>query len=342
MYDIGKIIKKLRIKNGMTQEVLAQKLCISCQAISKWENGASLPDVLILPELSVIFGVTIDEIFEITDDSHMERIQNMLCNNRILSEEDFHYANQYLLDKINSGVRNPKYFTLLADLYNHISDGYKIVAEKYAKEALEIEPENKDNHCALRRAKNGVISDWNVSNHHELIDYYKNFVKLNPTYSKGYLWLLDNLLADGRVSEAEEVLEQLRQLENNYLINLYQGEIYKVKGCLQEAYKEWKKMPRQYPTEWLAYFSFADCMAKACRYDEAVLYFNKATEIQPKPRYTDAFEAIAHIEEICGNYNAAIEARKNEIQLLNEEWNITLGEMVDFPKREIERLKGCK
>jgi tetratricopeptide (TPR) repeat protein len=154
--------------------------------------------------------------------------------------------------------------------------------------------------------------------------------------------LLDNLLADGRVSEAEEVLEQLRQLENNYLINLYQGEIYKVKGCLQEAYKEWEKMPRLYPTEWLAYFSLADCMAKACRYDEAVLYFSKATEIQSKPRYTDAFEAIAHIEEIRGNYNAAIEARKNEIQLLNEEWNITLGEMVDFPKREIERLKGCK
>jgi tetratricopeptide (TPR) repeat protein len=52
-----------------------------------------------------------------------------------------------------------------------------------------------------------------------------------------------------------------------------------VKGCLQEAYKEWEEMPKQYPTEWLAYFSLADCMAKACRYDEAVLYFNKATEI---------------------------------------------------------------
>ncbi len=56
-------ILKLRKENGLTQEALADKLCISFQAVSKWENGQSLPDILLLPTLADIFNIGIDELF---------------------------------------------------------------------------------------------------------------------------------------------------------------------------------------------------------------------------------------------------------------------------------------
>ena len=56
-------IAKLRKEKGLTQGALAKHLNVSFQAISKWENKQSSPDVLLLPKLAEIFGVTIDELF---------------------------------------------------------------------------------------------------------------------------------------------------------------------------------------------------------------------------------------------------------------------------------------
>lgn len=65
MLDIKKVgvkIASLRKKNGLSQERLSEMLCISPQAISKWENGHTLPETSLLPVLSQILSCTIDEI----------------------------------------------------------------------------------------------------------------------------------------------------------------------------------------------------------------------------------------------------------------------------------------
>lgn len=60
---IGKKISALRKEKGLTQEELAEKLGVSSQAVSKWENDISCPDIMLLPRISELFGVTTDEIF---------------------------------------------------------------------------------------------------------------------------------------------------------------------------------------------------------------------------------------------------------------------------------------
>ena len=52
----GNRISKYRKEKGMTQEELAGKLGVSSQAVSKWENDASCPDISLLPELCRILG----------------------------------------------------------------------------------------------------------------------------------------------------------------------------------------------------------------------------------------------------------------------------------------------
>ena len=60
MNTIGKNICNLRKQKGLTQEELAGRLNVSFQAVSKWENGASLPDVATLPLIAKAFGCSID------------------------------------------------------------------------------------------------------------------------------------------------------------------------------------------------------------------------------------------------------------------------------------------
>ena len=62
MINFGKMISKLRRKNKLTQKELADQLKISDKAVSRWENGLSYPDIIQLPRISKIFGVSIDYI----------------------------------------------------------------------------------------------------------------------------------------------------------------------------------------------------------------------------------------------------------------------------------------
>lgn len=60
--QLGKRIALLRKQSGMSQEKLAELLCISPQAISKWENGHTTPETSLLPVLAQIFQCSTDEI----------------------------------------------------------------------------------------------------------------------------------------------------------------------------------------------------------------------------------------------------------------------------------------
>ena len=59
---IAEKIAELRKERKLTQEQLGERLRISGQAVSKWENGAAMPDILLLPELCDILGITIEEL----------------------------------------------------------------------------------------------------------------------------------------------------------------------------------------------------------------------------------------------------------------------------------------
>ena len=61
---IGEKIKALRKAKRLTQEQLADYLTVSSQAVSKWETGASCPDIDMLPRLAVFFGTSVDDLLD--------------------------------------------------------------------------------------------------------------------------------------------------------------------------------------------------------------------------------------------------------------------------------------
>ncbi|MBQ8895195.1 MAG: helix-turn-helix transcriptional regulator [Clostridia bacterium] len=64
MLPIGENIKRLRIGAGLTQRAMAYRLKISIQAVSKWEQSRSYPDITMLPQIAKLFSVSIDRLFE--------------------------------------------------------------------------------------------------------------------------------------------------------------------------------------------------------------------------------------------------------------------------------------
>ena len=59
---IGENIRNFRKKNDLTQEALADRLGVSYQSISRWENGTTYPDLELIPAIAEVLSVTVDEL----------------------------------------------------------------------------------------------------------------------------------------------------------------------------------------------------------------------------------------------------------------------------------------
>lgn len=58
----GEFLSALRKARSLTQEQVAEALCVSNKTISKWESGSGLPDITILPDLAEFYGITVDDL----------------------------------------------------------------------------------------------------------------------------------------------------------------------------------------------------------------------------------------------------------------------------------------
>ena len=83
----GALIKQLRINSGLTQKQLADSLCVSDKAVSKWECGNGCPDVSLLSELADIFGTDVQTLLsgEInkneSEKGNMKKLRFYVCHN---------------------------------------------------------------------------------------------------------------------------------------------------------------------------------------------------------------------------------------------------------------------
>ena len=100
---IGEKIKQLRKKNDLTQEKLADYLCVSYQAVSKWECGLSSPDIQLIAPLTRLFHVSADELLcltpEITDErkAYFDEEYSEFWN-KVNKEADLEIAQQAVME----------------------------------------------------------------------------------------------------------------------------------------------------------------------------------------------------------------------------------------------------
>ena len=337
--EIGNRIKQLRLHRGTTQEALAQHLGVTAQAVSKWERGVATPDIGMLPDLSAYFGVSIDELFDLSDETRMARIQNMIWDVRFLDLSVVSKEKEFLLEKGRREPNNSKPYELLADMELHIANEHKEYAAIYSKEALKRDPGNKNAHASLVESMGGHMIDWYMTNHFQLIAFYQEYIQKNPNDSRAYMWLIDHLLDAGRIAEAEKYCEAYQKIDNTFRSKLYEGNVCWHAGKKDQAYACWRQMQEEFPDEWMVYLSLADNHARIGQYEDAKKLYRKCLELQKKPKFCDPYESIAQVCELQGNIREAIDTLKEELEVMRTDWDETSGETSDFVRRNIARLE---
>ena len=105
MKNIGKRIKDLRKKKGLTQEKLADMLGITHKAVSKWECGLTVPDISMIVPLASILEVSTDTLFGLNETSDTEDIWNIVIS--VDSVKEYRNLKTYLraYDILTDGLK---------------------------------------------------------------------------------------------------------------------------------------------------------------------------------------------------------------------------------------------
>ena len=339
--EMGKEIRRLRNERGLTQEALAAEFNVTAQTVSKWECGTSVPDVQLLPEIAIFFGVSIDQLFAMAPEQQMKRIEN-----RIYDRGMFDEAEERQIEKqLNAFMENPAYKgqaeLLLAKLYNNQAEQYRLLAIEHGKIAVEQMKGDSDALSELANAWGSYIPDWDIRNHHALIEWYGDYCKKNPKNRAALMWLLDNLIADRRLKEAREWLKKLTAIDETFRVPMYRYLIAEAAGEKDEAEAQLKVLESMAERqEWCCAMTLGDIYTQRQKYDCAIEWYRKGQETQPSPKFTDSARSIAHIYEILGDRESAIAAYKEELRLMKEDWGIISGEERDEVVRAIQKLQA--
>ncbi len=337
--NIGNQIRALRMRRGVRQDDLAEYLGVSAQAVSKWETEASLPDIALLPRIAVYFGVTIDDLFRLPDQDHMARIRNaIMCENPI-DDQSFHHDCALLRRCIDENRNVFEAKSLLADLYLHRARQDRRMADKLAREALQLEPDSHDAWSALIEANGGACGDEWYDNSAELIVFCQDFLQKRPDTYRALYAIVENMLRDDRFQEAVPYIEQLGKLGNPGQYEFYTGDVCFVQGQIEAALSHWNKAVQDNPDTWQVWCSHGDRMKKLRRYDEALNDYAHSVEIQSAPKIIDGLYARAQLFEQLGQYENAILARQAILQTLKTDYNTHEGGSIDEQTAEIQRLK---
>ena len=153
---IGKKLYELRKQSGFTQDYVAEKLGVSAQAVSKWENDIACPDIMTLPNIAELYEITIDELFkneDIQSNVKYEKTEKVNENELVLrvyvdtaQGDDIKVNLPYLLVKelINVGKDISSVFTGIDLTAVNFESIFKMVELGVLGEIVTVETQNGD------------------------------------------------------------------------------------------------------------------------------------------------------------------------------------------------------
>ena len=335
---IGEQIRNLRRDKNMSQNELADILGVTNQAISKWEKDISNPDISLLPDLAACFGVAIDDLFEYSKEKQYEKIENTIDLANEISTAQFVNMETFLMEEIQKNPEKYRPINLIANLYEAWADVMERKSFVYAKRAIELQPNSKQDMTIVAHVLHSKLYDWDVCNHKQSIDYWKSIIKAEPKNVRAYLYLLDDLMDAGRLREAKEVLEEARTVNEDTLYEAYEIQIEECEYGFEAVIDKYRALAKKYPKDWRILFNVANQFSHYEHYEEAITYWLKGHEVMEKPRYTDFFESTAQCYLRLGDTESAIKYYKKKKQLLKTEWGVKYGRELDEIDKTIEEL----
>lgn len=273
MSYIGRNIKRLRKEREMTQENLAAALQVSYQAISKWENGTSDPDIMLLPHIAEIFEISLDELFQKNMKAYpnlSERYCSIYDCNR--TYENFLRAEAESRKLIESGKSTDMDLRNRGILFQFC--GYQFIneAEKLFKQVLD---QQKKDDTYYRTLGQFVSHRHRLNRNKENIQEFEELIQKYPQDMHFYYMLITSYLHDNRTEDAWKLAKLCldQEPENAYVLH-YAGNVMYHMEHFEEALNYWQHSYKTNPELCDNLYSIAELYEQQGNKKQAIEMYN--------------------------------------------------------------------
>ena len=276
-------IKNLRLQKRLSRESLGELLGVSAQAVSKWEQGITSPDISLLPIIADCFGVTLDSLFEGMPKRRFpgyggER-QELLAiyESSIGTDEDFKRAADAYSEVILSGkagVEDYLYYGILHRIRAH-RDIEK--ALYYYRRAI---AESKDKHDLQWMAAHQTLTNLlvDLGRAEEAVEEQRKWCDAEPDMAWAHVSYSYALDRAGRLDEAWQELEIALRLDlKDMNVLTAAGDLCAKLGRYEEAIVYWDRVSKD-PTSISHLFSKAEMLAKIGKKERAIKQYEEILE----------------------------------------------------------------
>ena len=212
--NLGNKIRELRRAHNLTQEQLATALNISAQAISKWEMGASYPDMTMIPTLAAFFKVSLDELFDFDVSNVEKEIEEIRLEKNKYFWNNFEKAEQILLDGLKRYPASIQLKTELMELYAYNVDRGDDIVNKAFELGGQIISISQDVFCTCRTKQN-IIHVYTYLELEKGENHYEDIVKIIESLPYMYPYMLaDKMRLSASYIKGEEGMKEAKALKD--------------------------------------------------------------------------------------------------------------------------------
>lgn len=266
--SFAKNLRRLRLENGYTQERLAEKLGVNPQAVSRWECGNALPDVMQLPALAQMYGITVDDFYREEIETYPNYAQRLLAVYESSGRtEDFLAAEQEFL-RLIAGEHTADDMRAFGVLYHYMMNRCASRALDYL-EAVLAGAENTDWvwHSAAQQ-RIALLCDLGRGAE----EAAKLDRELDRNISDPRRWLLC-IAAHHFIGDNKRALElaqnALSKFPENAMLYIYAGDICRALKSFDEAFIYWQRAKELDKAPLDAYYSMGFCCEELGQYGKA-------------------------------------------------------------------------
>lgn len=261
-------LRRLRLEKEMTQEQLANVLGVSVQSVSRWECGNTLPDVMLLPRIARLYGVTVDDLYREEALAYPSYAQRLLAVYEASGRtEDFLAAEQeFARTPINGHTADD--LRAWGVLYHYMM---KLCAEQ-ARRKLEqamVHPEVTEQvFCSAAQQKIALLCDQGRGG--DEAARYDRELSENPGEPRRWLLCTAAYEFAGEYQRALEIaLEGIGRFPGNAALHIHAGDICRALKRYEEAFSHWQQALELDRTYLDAVYSMGFCYEEQEKYGEA-------------------------------------------------------------------------
>ena len=259
-------LRRLRQEKLLTQEQAAEKLGVSPQSVSRWECGSTYPDVMLLPEIARLYGVTVDDLYRENSQGYRNYAQRLLAVYEHSGKtEDFLAAEQEFsrlgpaatADDLRSwGV-----------LYHYMTNRCAALALQKLTDAISAEGSSRVHYSAAQQ-RTALLCDLGRSDQAE--EECSRLLTTAPGEPQS--WLLcaaAHFFAEHYAACLEVTRKGLERFPDNAALHIYAGDACRSLKRYDEAFHHWGTARELDGTYLDADYSMAFCHEELGRYREA-------------------------------------------------------------------------